>query len=177
MGIDIPLRLKKAASLPPLKETLVKAKKEDVLELDELWSFVQRKKNKRWVGLAQCRRTRQIVAYAIGDRSRKTRALLWSRVPKSYKKAGLYTDFWDAYKSGTPTRRSCPPSVIGRPTKARARPVTLSASTASCVSDWGASSGARFRSRRRTPCTRTVYVCFSRTTTDKRQQLELGHYP
>ena len=58
--------LKKAASLPPLKKTLVKASKDDVLELDEMWSFVHHKKNKCWVWLAQCRRTRQIVAYCTG---------------------------------------------------------------------------------------------------------------
>lgn len=32
-----------------------------------MWSFVRFRKNKCWVWLAQCRRTRQIVAYAIGD--------------------------------------------------------------------------------------------------------------
>ena len=54
-----------------------------VLELDEMqhwlsggWSFVQFRKNKRRVWLAQCRRTRQIVAYAIGDRSETTCHLL-----------------------------------------------------------------------------------------------------
>ena len=41
-----------------------------------MWSFVRFRKNKRWVWLAQCRRTRQIVAYAVGDRSQKTCALL-----------------------------------------------------------------------------------------------------
>ena len=91
-----------------MKETLVKAKKSDVLELDEMWSFVHHKKNKRWVWLAQCRRTRQIVAYAIGDRSEKTCALLWERVPKSYKKALLYTDFWKAYQKVLPKKQHRP---------------------------------------------------------------------
>lgn len=31
-----------------------------------MWSFVLKKVNKQWVWLALCRRTRQIVAYAIG---------------------------------------------------------------------------------------------------------------
>ena len=91
-----------------MEETLVKYQKGDVLELDELWSFVRRKKDKRWVWLAQCRRTRQIVAYAVGDRSKKTCALLWSRVPEPYKKATLYTDFWDAYKKVLPPKRHRP---------------------------------------------------------------------
>ncbi len=45
--------------LPPLEATLAPAQpddaeEKDVLELDELWSFVHRRKNKRWVWLAQC---------------------------------------------------------------------------------------------------------------------------
>ena len=67
-----------------------------------MWSFVFRRKNKRWVWLAQCRRTRQIVAFAIGDRSETTCALLWTRVPKGYKKALLYSDFWEAYQAVLP---------------------------------------------------------------------------
>ena len=38
--------LKKAAALPPLRATLAPALPGDVLELDELWSFVRRCKNK-----------------------------------------------------------------------------------------------------------------------------------
>ena len=39
--------LKKASSLPFLAATLVPAQSDDVLELDELWSFVLRRKDKR----------------------------------------------------------------------------------------------------------------------------------
>lgn len=99
--------LKKAAQLPPLKKTLAKAKKSDVLELDELWSFVQRRKDKRWVWLAQCRRTRQIVAYAIGDRGEATCRVLWERIPERYKKCVCYTDFWAAYAQVLPTEQHC----------------------------------------------------------------------
>jgi len=38
--------------LPPLEATLAPALPDDVLELDELWSFVCRRKNKRRVWLA-----------------------------------------------------------------------------------------------------------------------------
>jgi insertion element IS1 protein InsB len=40
-----------------------------VLELDELWSFVLKKAHDSWIWIALCRKTRQVVAYAIGDRS------------------------------------------------------------------------------------------------------------
>lgn len=88
-----------------MKTTLAKAHKGEPLELDELWSFVRQRRNKRWVWLAQCRRTRQIVAYAIGDRSETTCALLWSRIPKAYRKGILYTDFWSAYAKVLPQKR------------------------------------------------------------------------
>ena len=89
-------------NLPPLKKTLAKATRSDVLELDEMWSFVARRRNKRWIWLAQCRRTRQIVAYAIGSRGEETCRLLWQRVPKRYKRCLLYSDFWDAYQKVLP---------------------------------------------------------------------------
>ena len=101
------------------------AQTDDVLELDEMqhwlprgWSFVRFRKNKRWVWLARCRRTRQIVAYAIGDRSETTCRLLlhwqtWKvgahsrRVYEvmhscAYKRGVLYTDFWSAYTEVLP---------------------------------------------------------------------------
>src|SRR5947209_20095405 len=61
---------KKAASLPSLAQTLPPAPPSEdlVLELDELWSFVGKKADKRWIWIALARHTRQVVAYVIGDR-------------------------------------------------------------------------------------------------------------
>ena len=90
-------------SLPPLETTLAPAEPGDALELDELWSFVLHKANKRWVWLALCSRTRQIVAYAIGDRSAATCRRLWKRIPAAYRRNGpIYTDFWEAYQKVVP---------------------------------------------------------------------------
>jgi hypothetical protein len=48
---------KKTKNLPSLSEKLLPAQSEDMLELDELWSFVQKKAKKSWpmpwVGAAQ----------------------------------------------------------------------------------------------------------------------------
>ena len=71
---------------------------EDVLEVDEMWSFVQQQWQKRWIWTAMCRRTRQIIAYAIGDRSQKTCQLLWERIPTSYKGCQSFSDLWEAYQ-------------------------------------------------------------------------------
>ena len=60
------------ATLPTLLQTVLPAEQDDVLELDEMWSFVQKKMEKRWVWTAMCRRTRQIVGYTIGDHNEKS---------------------------------------------------------------------------------------------------------
>ena len=88
----------KAARLPDLSETLGAARPDDVLELDELWSFVRQKSNKRWVWIALCRRTRQIVAYFVGNRSQKSCRALWQRLPTAYKDGHTFSDFWEAYQ-------------------------------------------------------------------------------
>jgi insertion element IS1 protein InsB len=88
---------KRVAALPNLAETLLPASPDDVLEMDELVTFVSEKFFKRWLWLALCRRTRQIVAFAIGDRSQDTCRLLWQTVPSAYRICPIYTDYWDAY--------------------------------------------------------------------------------
>jgi IS1 family transposase len=85
------------AKLPDLAQTLAAARSDDVLELDELWSFVFKKDNKQWVWVALCRRTRQVVAFYIGDRSANSCHELWKRIPDTYKQCFTYSDFWDAY--------------------------------------------------------------------------------
>lgn len=93
---------KKANQLPPLAHTLHTAQEADELELDEMWSFVLRRKNKVWLWLALCRRTRQIVAYALGCRGEVTARLLWQRIPAAYKSSLCYSDFWEAYAAVVP---------------------------------------------------------------------------
>jgi len=87
-----------ATTLPPLEATLAEAQVNDVLELDELWSFVFKKANQRWVWVALCRRTRQIVAYFIGDRSEASCLHLWRRIPRPYTRCHSFSDFWEAYQ-------------------------------------------------------------------------------
>ena len=55
-----------ARRLPHLRATVDPARPDDVLELDEMWSFVGSKAEKRWLWMVMCRRTRQIVAFVIG---------------------------------------------------------------------------------------------------------------
>lgn len=74
------------------------------LEADELWSFVARRANKRWVWLVLERRTRQVIALHIGDRSQASAIALWAKVPLEIKAQALVlTDCWDAYGLAIPS--------------------------------------------------------------------------
>ena len=95
---------KKAAALPPLSDTLLPAEAGDVLELDELWSFVGSKANARWVWIALCRQTRQIVAYFVGDRSADAARALRGRIPADYRCRATRSDYWLAYDEVFPRR-------------------------------------------------------------------------
>ena len=84
-----------------------------VLELDELWSFVLKKTNQAWIWIALCRKTRQVVAYAVGDRSEKTCCRLWEAIPSEYRPSHCFTDFWVAYQAVLPEEQH---SAVGKET-------------------------------------------------------------
>ncbi len=94
--------LEHISGLPDLKKTLLPARPDDVLELDEVWSFVRQRAEKRWLWTAMCRRTRQIVAFVIGDHSEATCTRLWQAIPKAYRCCQSYSDFWKAYQAVFP---------------------------------------------------------------------------
>jgi IS1 family transposase len=76
--------------------------------LDEVWSFVFVKTAKYWLWTALCRRTRQIVAFVIGDHGAKTCQCLWNKIPEAYRTCHTFSDFWHAYQKVFPeeTHRS-----------------------------------------------------------------------
>ncbi len=76
------------------------------LEADELWSFVGKKENKRWIWLLIERTTYQIVAVYIGDRGEESAKALWQQVPLEVRKNALVlTDKWDAYAAAIPSEQ------------------------------------------------------------------------
>ena len=92
--------------LTPIAETIKPLKERPILELDELWSFVQNKSSKAWIWLALERQTRRIVGFVIGDRSEQTCRRLWESLPADYRKRAIcYTDFWEAYATVLPSKR------------------------------------------------------------------------
>jgi insertion element IS1 protein InsB len=109
LAIPSPHGSKKEMTLPELRETLIAPDPHEpeatVLELDELWSFVLKRASKRWIWITLCRATRQVVAYAIGDRSHSTCQKLWERIPASYRSGHCFSDFWEAYSLVIPAEQ------------------------------------------------------------------------
>ena len=108
---------KKAEKLPTLSEMLIipdgSNPEATILELDELWSFVQKKTNQAWIWIALCRKTRQVVPYAIGDRSKNTCRKLWEDIPEAYRVGHCFTDFWSAYQAVIPEEQH---TAVGKET-------------------------------------------------------------
>jgi insertion element IS1 protein InsB len=75
-------------------------------EADELWSFVGNKANKQWLWIAMDAKTRQVIAFHVGDRSRESANELWAKIPAVYREqATFYTDQYDAYTGVIPAER------------------------------------------------------------------------
>jgi insertion element IS1 protein InsB len=73
------------------------------VEADEMSSFVQKKANKQWIWLAMDAKTRQIIAFHVGDRSRKSAKRLWAKIPEAYRQhATFYTDQYVVYQGVIP---------------------------------------------------------------------------
>lgn len=83
--------------LADFKTQVANPQSEDILDLDELCGFCGRKANKEWPWAALSRRTRQVVAYVIGDRSEKTFRKLVRKIPLEYFRRQSYSDLWKSY--------------------------------------------------------------------------------
>ena len=53
-------------------------------ELDALWSFVDKKANRQWVWIAMDAKTRQVLAFHVGDRRGQSAQALWEKIPAMY---------------------------------------------------------------------------------------------
>jgi insertion element IS1 protein InsB len=54
------------------------------VEADEMSSFVHKKANKQWIWIAIDAETRQVLAFHVGDRSRKSAKRLWTKIPGEF---------------------------------------------------------------------------------------------
>jgi insertion element IS1 protein InsB len=73
------------------------------VEADAMASFVQKKATKQWIGIAIDATTHQVIAFHVGDRSRKSAKRLWAKIPEAYRQhATFYTDQYIVYAGVIP---------------------------------------------------------------------------
>ena len=75
-------------------------------EADERWSFVQKKANKQWMWIAMDAKTRQIMAFHVGDRRGEGGKALWANIPLVDRaQATFHTDQYNVYKGVIPAEQ------------------------------------------------------------------------
>lgn len=98
---SINLAQKKVSQLKPFCESLLPVKAGDIVEFDEMWSFVFSKAQRVWIWIAICRRTRQVVAYHLGDRDLASFRQFYKKLPIGYANCLSRSDRLKAYKEIT----------------------------------------------------------------------------
>jgi insertion element IS1 protein InsB len=75
-------------------------------EADEMWSFVGKRANQQWIWIAMDARTRQAIAFHVGDHRRDSAKHLWAKIPWVYRaQATFHTDQYGAYTGVIPVER------------------------------------------------------------------------
>jgi insertion element IS1 protein InsB len=87
------------------------------VEADEMSSFVQKKANKQWIWIAMDAMSHQVIAFHVGNRSRKSAKRLWAKIPQAYRQhATFYTDQYVVYKGVIPAAQHRAISKLARQT-------------------------------------------------------------
>ena len=90
--------MRPAPVLPRLRSKKEQRREWEVLELDELWSFVGHKKRKVWLWLVVEPARRRIVGWMLSGRGEAPLRKLWQSLPRRYRRHCWYfTDQWKAY--------------------------------------------------------------------------------
>ncbi len=74
------------------------------VELDEMWSYVERKKNQSWLWLAYSPKHRQMLGFALGKRTNESLRNLLAKLSE-LKITRFYTDNWESYQNLIPEVR------------------------------------------------------------------------
>jgi insertion element IS1 protein InsB len=87
------------------------------VEADEMSSFVQTRANKQWIWIAMDATSRQVIAFHVGDRSRRSAKRLWAKIPQAYRQqATFYTDQYVVYEGVIPAAQHQAISKLARQT-------------------------------------------------------------
>jgi IS1 family transposase/transposase-like protein len=74
------------------------------VEVDEMWSFVEKKKNQRWLRYAFSPKTRQVIGYVRGRRTDASGQQLLDKLARC-RITRFYTDRWESYEKLIPAHR------------------------------------------------------------------------
>ncbi len=66
-----------------------------------MWSFVQSKAHRVWIWVALCRRTKQVVAFHLGNRDKKSFSDFYNKLPIEYANCLSVSDGFEVYKDLT----------------------------------------------------------------------------
>ena len=77
-------------------------------QIDEMWSYVGNKQNQQWLWMTIAVKSRQILAFHIGDRSKSSGEMLMKKLPEELKKAIFYTDYFSVYFEVIPKKQHRP---------------------------------------------------------------------
>jgi IS1 family transposase len=80
-------------------------------------SLVQKKANKQWMWLAMDTKTRHVIAFHVGDRSRRRAKRLWAQIPLAYRQHATFsTDQYVVYDGVIPVAQHQAISKLARAT-------------------------------------------------------------
>ena len=97
-----------------LLENLSDEELQDVeIQLDEMWSFVDNKKNKQWIWVAYCPAIKQVLAFHIGRRGKADAQRLLDKLPQRVvENCRFATDYWEAYWQTIPSDQHTPSKAL-----------------------------------------------------------------
>ena len=79
------------------------------LQIDEMWSFVDCKKNKKWIWVVYCPATKQTLAVHFGGRTKKDLAALLAQLPRRLRENCQFaTDHFESYYQLIPPNQHRP---------------------------------------------------------------------
>ena len=83
--------------------------------MDEMWSFVGSRRNKKWIWLALDVHSGQVIAVHVGARNKRSARSLLDKLPEEIRQKGVfYTDGFHSYKDVLPPDRHVTAGGEGR---------------------------------------------------------------
>ncbi|MBC6993837.1 IS1 family transposase [Lewinella lacunae] len=83
------------------------------IQLDEMWSFVGCKKNKRWIWVVYCPAIKQVLAFHVGGRGKADAEKMLDKLPQRLRDHCQFaTDYWEAYYQTIPSDQHHPSKAL-----------------------------------------------------------------